>query len=162
MNRNNGFTLIEVLAAVAILGVSFYLLLELRQQALQSAIFTSKRLVALQVARTKMEETLAMGFPDPNVINDVLGGVNYRINIVDIGDETSLGALRRIDVEVGYDIGFGEEGRIVLSTIVSPQKIKMLPKSSASPLPATSPVGYLRKNELPEYNGLSVFMEANL
>ena len=128
MNSNRGFTLIEVLAAIAILGISFYMLLELRQNSLQSAIFASTRLVALQVARTKMDETLAGGFPDANVIIDELAGMQYKINILDIGDETNLGALRRIDVEVIYAIGFGEEGRVVLSTIISPMKIKILPK----------------------------------
>ncbi|RKY16625.1 MAG: hypothetical protein DRP90_07710 [Planctomycetota bacterium] len=126
--RPDGFTLIEVLAAVAILATAFYFLLELRQSSLSSAIFASRRFIALQVARTKMEETLAEGFPDPKVESGEVAGVKYTVNVLDIGDEENIGALRRIDVQASVEIGFGEEGRVVLSTIVSPLAIKILPK----------------------------------
>jgi prepilin-type N-terminal cleavage/methylation domain-containing protein len=127
-NGRSGFTLVEVLAAVAILATAFYLLLELRQSALQSAVYSSKRLLAVQIARTKMEETIAMGFPDAMFKSEVVSGLPVNINVQDIGDDTNLGALRKVQVEVTYDIGFGEDNRYVLTTILSPLVIKDLPK----------------------------------
>lgn len=123
-----GFTLVEVIAAVAILAMSFYLLLETRQNALKNAVFTSQRLLAVQVARTKMEETISLGFPDPSFKVEELSGLQVKINVVDIGDDVNLGALRKVQVEVAYEIGFGEENRLVLTTILSPMVIKDLPK----------------------------------
>ena len=129
MRNSSGFTLIEVLAALAILATSFYMLLELRQNSLKSAVFTSERLIAVHLARTKMEEALAKGFPDAQSFSENIAGMTVRTNITAIGDESTLGRLRRIDVEVMIDeIRFGEEGRVVLSTIVAPSVMKLLPK----------------------------------
>ncbi|MDZ7814632.1 MAG: prepilin-type N-terminal cleavage/methylation domain-containing protein [Planctomycetota bacterium] len=90
MRRGNAaFTLVEVLAALAILATAFYLLLELRQKALQNADFASTRLLAVQVARAKMEEVLARGFPDPTVETDRLAEMDITVNVMDIGDETN-------------------------------------------------------------------------
>ncbi|GAB4164519.1 MAG: hypothetical protein Kow00107_10870 [Planctomycetota bacterium] len=126
--QRSGFTLVEVLAALAILATAFYLLLEIRQSALQNAVYTNQRLLAAQIARTKMEETIALGFPDPMFKTETVSGMPVNINVTDIGDDTNLGALRKVQVEVIYDIGFGEDNRFVLTTILSPMVIKELPK----------------------------------
>ena len=126
-NRSAAFTLVEVLAALAILATAFYLLLELRQKALQNADFASTRLLAVQVARAKMEEVLARGFPDPTVETDRIAEMDVTVNVMDIGDETTRGPMRMIQVEVRYQIGFGESNKLVLSCIDTPMRIEQLP-----------------------------------
>ena len=63
-SKRSGFTLLEVLVAVAILSVALVVLLGLRNQDVNLVDATRQLTVATALARMKMVETGLEGFPD--------------------------------------------------------------------------------------------------
>ncbi len=115
MNRKRGFTLIEVLATVAIVGLSLALLFQLFGQGLRSTLRAEAVSQAAVYARTVMETALIVPNPENAAgSGDLPGGLRYRVEVSPL-ERFEDDSLYRLTVQVEGDSG----GRVRLSTVRS-------------------------------------------
>lgn len=100
-----GFTLIEVLAAVAVIALSFVVLLSTEGLNIQRSLHASRLMEASQLAREKMEEALAGGGTDITSDNQTEGPFQWSSTVLD----TSFSGLKELHVTVSWSEGRREE-----------------------------------------------------
>lgn len=131
--RTDGFTLLEVVAAVMILATSFVALISLQSQAVYSFQRVRTRLAALVLADDRMQRLLlkARGFDPIDMSNPVLQkkyDTVYSVKDEDVEpSDTELPpgmifparwTVRKYRVIIGWDAAGGEAGQYVLQRLV--------------------------------------------
>lgn len=113
--ENNGFTLLEVLVAMAILSVSLVIVLQLFSGGLHSSGISEDYTRAVFHARAKMEEVLTSESLAPGEWSGDFGdGFGWRVSIAHPGEDAEEdqvdtdSALFRIDVDVLWADGQNE------------------------------------------------------
>ncbi len=124
--KNSGFTFIEVVMALAIVSIALVALLRLHLVSIRMADTSNVRSQALMLAREKIEEQLATGFPQTSTntgtehINSLK--LKWRTEVTEAELPTINGIrindLRRISVNVRWDQGPGQK-EVKLSTLVT-------------------------------------------
>lgn len=97
---SNAFTLLEVMVALAVLSIALVVLIQLHMKGLILQKEADQITVATLLARAKMDETLAAGFPEPQKVEGDFGTDHpeYRWKLVVA--TTELEDVRKIDVSV--------------------------------------------------------------
>lgn len=114
LNKEQGFTLIEILAAFVIFAVVAMPLTHILFQGNQFAERAGKRTVALNIAQQKMEELIAQGYvteENAGTFESERDGYLYQVTL-----SPSLN-LRLVTVAVTYDFS-GSEERVQLSLLL--------------------------------------------
>lgn len=120
MNKS-GFTLIEVAAALVVLVMLVMPMLAARNRTVSSAIDTSNKFVAAQLAASKLDEIASMPLESMDRYGVFEDAPHCRWQFVlEPEDEEALPRLYRVTLVVSYPSPSGEEGRgeIVVSTLV--------------------------------------------
>lgn len=110
----DGFTLIEVLVALAVVALGLMAALGQVNQALVGATRLKDKTLAHWIALDRMTEMRLLGeFPPEGTRSDEIemGGVSWRYTIR--VDKTELQALRRVEISVG----FGDEPDSVVTSL---------------------------------------------
>ena len=124
--HRSGFTFIEVIMALAIVSIALVALLQLHLVSIRMADTSRIRSQAILLAREKIDEKLAAGFPQPSTNS----GTEY-INSLDLKWTTEvtqadppningirINDLRKISVNVRWNQGSGQK-EVKLSTLVT-------------------------------------------
>ena len=126
---DSGFTLMEVLVALAILAMSLSILLEIFSQALDRVRESRIKASAANLASTLL---LRNESADPSEIKDMEGvsdsGLHWRIMVREYGSEPDRSNRPQRAVQVSTIVGWQDHGRyrsMALSTM------RLLPKSAA-------------------------------
>ena len=101
MNASRGFTLIEILAAVAVLAIALAAILSGMARYAENASYIREKTIALWVAHNRLTEIkIAGGWPDTGTSNDTveMAGEKWKWN--ETVQSTPDDHLRRIDVTV--------------------------------------------------------------
>lgn len=119
MKRAHGFTLVEVLAAVAVLAIALAAILSGMARYASSASYLRERTIALWVAQNRLTELMAQPqWPSTGRSNDdvEMAGIEWRWSTVI--QTTPDDRLRRIDISVSRRDD-KDEGRLAsLSTFM--------------------------------------------
>ncbi|MHC4213057.1 MAG: type IV pilus modification PilV family protein [Planctomycetota bacterium] len=124
--HNSGFTFIEVVMALAIVSIALVALLRLHLVSIRMADTSNVRSQALMLAREKIEEQLATGFPQTST-NTGIEHINsldlkWSTEVTDAEPPTINGIrindLRKISVNVRWNQGPGQK-EVNLSTLVT-------------------------------------------
>ena len=101
MNRRHGFTLVEILVAVAILAVALAAAARASALATDSARDTRGRLLATWAAENRVAELRARGlFPPPATSTLTARQGSLPLTIAETVSDTANPAIRRIDLAV--------------------------------------------------------------
>ena len=116
MNRTGdqgGFTLLEVMAALAVLALTFVVLLETDGQNAARTLHADRVFGALQIASEKMEEVFASGsgdlFSDEGLLDD---GIYSWERVI---SDTQFTGLKEVRLVVSWKEGEREESYEVLA-----------------------------------------------
>ena len=124
--HNRGFTFIEVVMALAIVSIALVALLRLHLVSIRMADTSNVRSQALMLAREKIEEQLAIGFPQTST-NTGIEHINslelkWRTEVTDAElpaiNGIRINDLRKISVNVRWSQGPGRK-EVKLSTLVT-------------------------------------------
>ena len=106
-NKPQGFTLLEVMIAVAVLAIALSAVLGLQSRSLTLAAESRFHTTAALLAQGKMAETAGAGMgnlvSDSGDFGDVFSGYAWRLSVQNAdlpGLEKMKGRLKRIDLEV--------------------------------------------------------------
>lgn len=103
---DEGFTLLEVLVALAILSVAFAVLLGIFAQSLSQARALREREAARALAQSLMSAQTALGSPAPGAVSGRSGDMAWTIDTEPYGDQKARAArLASISVSVRWDNG---------------------------------------------------------
>jgi general secretion pathway protein I len=111
MNRDNGFSLLEILVAFSILAISLGILLKIFASGVNTAMIAEEYTVATQIAESLMAKT---GIEEPLVVGGSSGTeaekyhwqvtVENSTNLADVEDENDVSLLAvRVIVQWGDD-----------------------------------------------------------
>ena len=126
------FTFVEVLAALAVVSISLLGLLRLHLISITMADSAEATSKAVFLAREKIAETLALGYPeigvDTGVVENDTSELRWRTEVSDFapayrGVEAGLAGLRRISVDVAWNQGVGRK-HLQMSTCVADGKLR--------------------------------------
>lgn len=108
---SSGFTLLEVIIALAIMGIGFALAMELLATGLRSAKASEDYTLAVLLARQKMAETLATSFLTGSAEQGQFdGGLNWATEIQPFSQDQELPAqLYQVRVRVAWPGRRGEK-----------------------------------------------------
>ena len=109
--RKNGFSLIEAIASIVVVGVTIVAILNMFRTVTKSSTENRQRLIAYNLLHQKAEETKAKDF---NAITTDTGsfagfpGFTYLVNVTYPYDPNSEGvSMKRVAVQVGWQSSFG-------------------------------------------------------
>ena len=121
-DSNGGFTLIETLVAISILGISLVIILQLFSGGLKSSRLSDEYTLGIFHAREKMDEILLAGDLTEGIINGAFGdGFKWkaealRLDVAAAKDVILPFRAFNIRVDVMWDAG-GQEKRFTISAI---------------------------------------------
>ncbi|MBN2376890.1 MAG: prepilin-type N-terminal cleavage/methylation domain-containing protein [Sedimentisphaerales bacterium] len=124
--NKNGFTFIEILAALAIVAIAVVALLRLQLISINMTDRTDLTTRALFLAQQKIDETLALLSPpsgtDHGTIRRDAGELNWKREITDLNinrlNQSDFAPLRRVLVEVSWKQG-NHNKQISLTTYIA-------------------------------------------
>jgi len=125
------FTFVEVLAALAVVSISLLGLLRLHLISIRMADSAQATSKAVFLARERMAETLALGYPEISVNtgiveNDTLD-LQWRTEVSDFESpelvDADVAGLRRISVDVAWKQGVGRK-HLQMSTCVADRRLR--------------------------------------
>lgn len=120
--RRAGFTLIEVLIAVAVLGTALVVLLHCQLVSIRLADRAAQLTRATLLAEAMMAERLAQGYPEAGTEQgaDEDGAVpmSWTVQVAPAELDVPGGELRSVQVEVAWQDGRGTR-RVTLNTLVA-------------------------------------------
>ncbi|MBN2269121.1 MAG: prepilin-type N-terminal cleavage/methylation domain-containing protein [Sedimentisphaerales bacterium] len=125
------FTFVEVLAALAIVSISLLGLLRLHLISIKMADSAQATSRAVLLARGKIAETLALGYPEigveAGVVEDDTLELRWRTEVSDFQlpelVEAGLTGLREISVDVAWNQGVGRK-HLQMSTCVADGRLR--------------------------------------
>lgn len=130
LRRTGAFTFIEVLAALAVVSISLLGLLRLHLISITMADTAQATSQAVFLARERIDETLALGYPeigvDTGVVENDTLEFRWRTEVSDFElpelVEAELAGLREISVDVTWNQGVGRK-HLKMSTCVAGGKL---------------------------------------
>lgn len=132
VDRPKGFTLIEVMAALAIVAIALLALLRLHLISLRAADKAQVLSRAVFLAQEKMTETLAGGYPPLGAQSGLVETdglqVTWQTEVTDARpalphlSDLKLSRLRRLSVDVAWPKGTGQD-HIQMTTYVADRTI---------------------------------------
>ena len=119
MNRNKGFSLLEILVAFSILAISLGILLKIFSSGINTAMVAEEYTVATQIAESLMAKT---GIEEPLVVGESSGTevekYYWRVTVENISnpanDEESDDAAELLAVQVIVEWGDDDRSRRVI------------------------------------------------
>ena len=125
------FTFIEVLAALAVVSISLLGLLRLHLISITMADSAQATSKAVFLAREKIAETLALGYPeigiDTGVVENDTLDLQWRTEVSDFESpelvDADVAGLRRISVDVAWKQGVGRK-HLQMSTCVADRRLR--------------------------------------
>ena len=125
------FTFVEVLAALAVVSISLLGLLRLHLISITMADAAQATSKAVFLAREKMAETLALGFPeigvDTGAVEDDTLDLQWRTEVSDFESpelvDADVAGLRRVSVDVAWKQGVGRK-HLQMSTCVADRRLR--------------------------------------
>ncbi len=123
--EQNGFTLVEIVVTIAILGISLPPLLNAFTSGARGQALAENRTTALYLLKYKMGEVEAEGFPEVRTEEGEFDGndqYTWSITVVDI-DSEELEGLRQVTVSVFWQYRQKEKS-MSLQTLVSDRQIQ--------------------------------------
>jgi prepilin-type N-terminal cleavage/methylation domain-containing protein len=126
-----GFTFVEVIIALAIASISVLALTRLHLVSIGMADTAQANCRAVLLAREKIAETLALGYPDEGVksgtFRDGSLPLHWRTSVADLRLpqilESDISGLRKVSVDVTWERG-SHEKRVQMSTYVADRKLR--------------------------------------
>jgi len=124
------FTFVEVLVALAVVSISLLGLLRLHLTSITMADSAQATSKAVLLARGKIAETLALGYPeigvDTGIVENDTLELRWRTEVSDFElpelVEAELAGLRRVSVDVAWNQGIGRK-HLQMSTCVADGKL---------------------------------------
>lgn len=123
--EQNGFTLVEIVVTIAILGISLPPLLNAFTSGARGQALAENRTTALYLLKYKMGEVEAEGFPEVRTEEGEFDGndqYTWSITVVDI-DSEELEGLRQVTVSVFWQYRQKEKS-MSLQTLVSDRQMQ--------------------------------------
>lgn len=115
-----GFTLIEVLCSVFILGLALVSILAAFSMGAKASAFTEEKLIAYTLLEEKMEELEASEFSElaDEARAEVLGfsGYDIAVAVTDVGSNTDL---KEVQVTIYWTGPFGQEISETFTTLIA-------------------------------------------
>jgi len=130
VRRTRAFTLVEVVAALAVVSIALLSLLRLHLLSIRMADRAEAGMQAMHLAQEKIAERLAQGYPEPGAISGTVERNNlcfdWRTQVADLRlpslSRGCLTGLRTIRVDVTWGRGAGEN-HLQMSTYVADRRI---------------------------------------
>lgn len=130
VRRTRAFTLVEVVAALAVASIALLSLLSLHLVSISMADRVEAKTQAIHLAQEKIAETLAQGYPEAGTIAGTIEKNNlhfdWRTQVADLRlpllSRGRLTGLRTIRVDVTWGRGSGQS-HLQMSTYVADRKV---------------------------------------
>jgi general secretion pathway protein I len=130
VRRTRAFTLVEVVAALAVASIALLSLLRLHLVSISMADRVEAKTQAIHLAQEKMAETLAQGYPEAGTITGTTEKNNlhfdWRTQVADLRlpsvSQGRLTGLRTIRVDVTWSRGSGQS-HLQMATYVADRRI---------------------------------------
>ena len=130
VRRTRAFTLVEVVAALAVVSIALLSLLRLHLLSIRMADRAEATTQAIHLAQEKIAEMLARGYPEPGAISGTVEKNNlcldWQTQVADLRlpslSRSCLAGLRTIRVDVTWNRG-SDQNHLELSTYVADRRI---------------------------------------
>ncbi len=108
LHRNSGFTLIEVMIAIAIIAIGIFAVMSLIITVMKGNTLSKRVTTATTIAQEKMEDFKRMGYDKIDVDVDVYSDTETAYDIdyyhkVIVADDTPATDIKTIEVDVYWD-----------------------------------------------------------
>lgn len=119
--QKKGFSLIEVVASFAIVGISMVALVKMLSLANANTTLNQKRVVAANLLQRKIEEIKCKSFgKDVTESNfSYTGFPDYRLSVTESVNYLSLADLKRVDVAINWATAIGISHQEAISTLIA-------------------------------------------